>query len=85
MKKLVGIPLLLVLSMVLMLALAACGEAAEPPTEAPGTHCDNRAHPGDSRTYVNPGGTKDHIGRRGVGGLCRPGGRAGPAPSTSAT
>ena len=35
MKKLVGIPLLLVLSMVLILALAACGEAAEPPTEAP--------------------------------------------------
>ena len=35
MKKLVGLPLLLVLSMTLIAALAACGGAAEPPTEAP--------------------------------------------------
>ena len=35
MKKLVGIPLLLVLSTVLIIVLAACGEAAEPPTEPP--------------------------------------------------
>ena len=35
MKKLVGLPLLLILSMTLLLVLAACGSAAEPPTEAP--------------------------------------------------
>ena len=35
MKKLVGLPLILVLSTILVLALAACGSAAEPPTEAP--------------------------------------------------
>ena len=36
MKKLVGLPLLLVLSLVFTLALAtACGSAAESPTEAP--------------------------------------------------
>ena len=35
MKKLVGLPLLLILSTILVAALAACGGAAEPPTEAP--------------------------------------------------
>ena len=35
MRKLVGLPLILVLSLILIAALAACGEAAEPPTEAP--------------------------------------------------
>ena len=35
MKKVVGLPLLLILSTVLLLTLAACGQAAEPPTEAP--------------------------------------------------
>ena len=35
MKKPVGISLLLIMSMLLLLALAACGEAAEPPTEPP--------------------------------------------------
>ena len=35
MKKLAGLPLLLVLFTVLILTVAACGEAAEPPTEAP--------------------------------------------------
>ena len=35
MKKLVGLPLILVLSTILVLALAACGSAAEPPTQAP--------------------------------------------------
>ena len=35
MKKLVGLPLLLALSMILVLALAGCGSAAEAPTEAP--------------------------------------------------
>ena len=35
MKKLAGLPLLLVLFTALILTVAACGEAAEPPTEAP--------------------------------------------------
>ena len=35
MKKLVGLPLILALSTILILALAACGSAAEAPTEAP--------------------------------------------------
>ncbi len=35
MRKLVGLPLILVLSLILIAALTACGEAAEPPTEAP--------------------------------------------------
>ena len=35
MKKLAGLPLLMVLFMALILTVAACGEAAEPPTEAP--------------------------------------------------
>ena len=35
MKKLVGLPLLFILSTLLIAALAACGGAAEPPTEAP--------------------------------------------------
>ena len=35
MKKLVGLPLILILSTLLVLALAACGGAAESPTEAP--------------------------------------------------
>ena len=35
MRKLVGMPLILVLSMILVVALAACGGAADPPTEAP--------------------------------------------------
>ena len=35
MKKLVGLPLILVLFTTLVLVLAACGSAAEPPTEAP--------------------------------------------------
>ena len=35
MKKLVGLPLLLILSMTILLVLVACGSAAEPPTQAP--------------------------------------------------
>ena len=35
MKKLAGLPLLMVLFMALILTVAACGEAADPPTEAP--------------------------------------------------
>ena len=35
MRKLVGLPLILVLSMILVVAVAACGGAADPPTEAP--------------------------------------------------
>ena len=35
MKKLIGLPLLLVLFTALILTVAACGEAADPPTEAP--------------------------------------------------
>ena len=35
MKRMVALPLILVLSMILIAVSAACGEAAEPPTEAP--------------------------------------------------
>ena len=35
MKKLVGLPLFLILFTALFLTVVACGEAAEPPTEAP--------------------------------------------------
>ena len=35
MKSIIGLPLFLILSTVLLLTLAACGQAAEPPTEAP--------------------------------------------------
>ena len=54
MKKLVGIPLLLVLSIALIIALAACGGAAEPPTEAPAPTATTAPTAGPTQAMATP-------------------------------